>query len=79
MCPARPSEPAGFDDAGGGGSGAGAQVLVGLLFLVGGIAVTALTYKSAVAQGGGRYVVAHGPIIFGVVQLLRGVGGSMKR
>ena len=54
-------------------------MIVGLLFLVGGIAVTALTYKSAVSSGGGQYIVAHGPIIFGAVQFLRGIGESLKR
>jgi hypothetical protein len=54
-------------------------MLVGLLFLVGGIAITAFTYKSAVSSGGGRYIVAHGPILFGAVQFLRGVGESMRR
>ena len=69
---------------GGGRSGVGVgaggmQIVVGLIFLVGGIAVTALTYKSAVASGGGRYIVAHGPVMFGAVQLLRGIGESLKR
>ena len=67
---------------GGSGDGAGAaggKILVGLLFLVGGIAITVLTYQSAASSPhGGRYIIAHGPIIFGAVQLLRGVGESMR-
>ena len=54
--------------------GLNAQMVVGLLFMAVGIAITVLTYKWAVAEGGGQYVVAYGPIIFGAVTFLRGIG-----
>jgi hypothetical protein len=38
-----------------------------------------LTYQSAASSPhGGRYIIAHGPIIFGAIQLLRGIGDSMR-
>ena len=50
------------------------DVLYGALWCVGGIVVTAVTYSSA--SGGGTYVVAWGAIIFGAVQLIKGVVNS---
>ena len=43
----------------------------GLLSIVIGIAITTLTYVAA--SGGGFYVVGYGPVIWGVVYLVRGV------
>jgi hypothetical protein len=66
-------------DGGSGNSAAGGKILVGLLFLVGGIAVTVLTYQSAASSPrGGEYIIAHGPIVFGLLQLFRGIGESMR-
>ncbi|MDI1481492.1 hypothetical protein [Polyangium sp. y55x31] len=48
------------------------DMVVGGLWCVGGIAVTAITYASA-ANGGGRYVMAWGAIIFGGIQFVRGL------
>jgi hypothetical protein len=59
-------------------SAANRKIVVGLLLLVGGIAVTAFTYQMAASTGGGQYVVAYGPIIFGAIHLVRGVGESMR-
>jgi hypothetical protein len=53
------------------------NMLYGALWCIGGIVVTAATYSSA--EGGGRYVVAWGAIIFGAIQFFRGLaqlGGS---
>jgi hypothetical protein len=81
--PAIPAETSFAPPGGGSGDGAGGangKILLGLLFLVGGIAVTVLTYQSAASSpGGGKYIIAHGPIIFGAIQLLRGIGGLTKR
>ena len=55
------------------------QILVGLVFLVLGLAVTIGTYRSVVAEGGGTYLIAYGPIIFGAVSFLRGIGGTIGR
>ena len=46
------------------------NMIVGGLWCVGGIAITAATYSSA--DGGGTYVVAWGAIIFGAIQFFRG-------
>jgi hypothetical protein len=48
------------------------NVLYGALWCAGGILVTVLTY-SAAAEGGGTYVVAWGAILFGGIQLVRGL------
>jgi hypothetical protein len=45
----------------------------GLLWCIGGIAVTAYTYRFAAGNGGGRYVIAWGAILFGGIQFLRGL------
>lgn len=37
-----------------------------------GIVVTAATYGSASTQGG-TYIIAYGPIIFGVIHIIRGL------
>ena len=48
------------------------NMVVGGLWCVGGIAVTAVTYSGA-SDGGGHYVVAWGAIIFGAIQFVRGL------
>ena len=48
------------------------NILVGALWCGGGLAVTAITYSAA--AGGGAYVVTWGAVIFGGIQLLRGLG-----
>jgi hypothetical protein len=50
------------------------DMLVGALWCVGGIVVTAVTYSAA--SGGGTYVVAYGAIIFGAIQFFRGLINS---
>ncbi|MBX7154290.1 MAG: hypothetical protein K1X91_04970 [Bacteriodetes bacterium] len=54
---------------------ANSMITKGLLFLVGGILITGITYASA-SEGGGTYFVMYGPIIYGVITLVRGL--SMK-
>lgn len=55
-----------------GGSGAGqGDLLVGGLFLVGGLVLTAVTY--AAASGGGTYLLAWGPMLFGLLRIMRGL------
>jgi hypothetical protein len=48
------------------------NMLVGSLWCGGGLLVTAITYSTA--AGGGTYVVTWGAVIFGGIQLLRGIG-----
>jgi predicted phage tail protein len=55
----------------GGGGGGGADVLVGALFLVGGLLLTAVTL--AAASGGGTYVLAWGPMLYGGIRLMKGL------
>jgi len=52
------------------------NMLVGVLWLVGGSLVTAATMSAA--SGGGAYVVAWGAILFGGIQFLRGLGQFMQ-
>lgn len=51
--------------------GGRANALIGALFFFGGIIVTIVTYTAA--EGGGTYVVAWGAIIFGAIQMFRGL------
>jgi hypothetical protein len=50
------------------------NLLYGTLLLVGGILVTAITYDTASRQGGG-YILAVGPIVFGVIRIFKGLAG----
>lgn len=43
---------------------------IGLIILIAGIGVTALTYSNA--QGGGTYIIAWGAILTGIIMMLRG-------
>jgi hypothetical protein len=52
------------------------DMLVGGVFCIGGILVTAITY-SAAAQSGGSYFVAWGAILFGGIQFLKGAFRAM--
>jgi hypothetical protein len=48
------------------------NMALGLIWCMGGILVTSLTYQAA--SGGGHYIVAWGAIIFGAIQFVRGLG-----
>ena len=45
---------------------------IGLVLLVIGIVVTAVTYGSA-SESGGTYIIAYGPMIVGVIRIFRGM------
>lgn len=49
------------------------DILYGALWCGGGLLVTLITYSAASSGGGGRYVVTWGAIIFGGIQLIRGL------
>jgi len=51
------------------------DMLWGAIWFIGGLTVTLVTYSDA-SQGGGRYTVAYGAIIFGLIQLVRGAYNS---
>lgn len=56
----------------GGGSGAGQMdLVVGALFLLGGLALTIITF--AAASGGGTYVLAWGPMLYGIIRIVKGL------
>jgi hypothetical protein len=48
------------------------QLGVGALLVVAGIGITAVTYGSASVEGG-MYIIAYGPIVGGVVTIVRGL------
>ena len=48
------------------------DVAVGFLWLIGGLLVTAITY-SAASECGDMYIIAYGPVIYGVVRLIKGL------
>jgi hypothetical protein len=52
------------------------DMVVGGVWCIGGILVTAITY-SAVAESGGTYFVAWGAILFGAIQFLKGAFRAM--
>ena len=47
------------------------DIIVGLLWCIGGIAVTMITYNNA--SNGGTYIIAWGAILFGGIQFLKGL------
>jgi hypothetical protein len=50
------------------------QLGIGAFLLLIGIAVTAVTYGSA-STDGGTYIIAYGPIVVGVISIIRGLVG----
>ena len=48
------------------------NITIDLLLVVVGIIVTAVTYDSA-SQGGGTYIVAWGPMVYGAIRLFKGL------
>ena len=54
-------------------SGGGGLIALGIILVVVGIAITVITKDHATRQGGGTYVVAYGPIIWGAVMFFRGL------
>ena len=52
----------------------GGRLLGGLLLCGGGIAATMWGYNAAVSQGGGRYIIFTGPIIWGFCLMARSFG-----
>jgi hypothetical protein len=56
-------------------SGVNGDIILGIILIVIGIAITAITHDHASKQGG-TYIVAFGPIIVGVIRLFRGLARS---
>lgn len=53
------------------------NILIGALLLGGGLVLTIATW-SAASSGGGTYVLAWGPIIFGGIRLVRGLSQAQR-
>jgi hypothetical protein len=49
------------------------MIVLGLVLCVIGIIITAATHEAAVSRGGGRYVIAYGPIIVGGIRFFQGL------
>jgi hypothetical protein len=47
------------------------DVITGIFAIVGGVGVTAVTYRWSFQQG--FYLLAFGPVVFGALRLMRGV------
>lgn len=56
---------------------AGRRMMVGLVLLIVGIAITAGTYNSASDRGGGTYFIAYGPMVVGGIRFFQGLFGMM--
>ena len=55
------------------------QMLFGILWVIGGIVVTAVTYNAAASSPtGGRYFVAWGAVLFGIYDFFKGLFGWLK-
>lgn len=50
------------------------DIMYGSLWLVGGLLITIVTYSAA--SGGGTYVVTWGAIVFGAIQLIKGLANQ---
>ena len=53
------------------------KMLVGGGLVLLGVVITTATHDAAVNNGGGTYVVAYGPIVFGVIRFFQGLFGLM--
>ena len=53
---------------------ASGQLVFGVVLLLIGIIITAVTYDSA-STSGGTYIIAYGPIVVGVIKIIRGLAG----
>jgi hypothetical protein len=54
------------------------NMLYGALWCIAGIAITVVTYNMASTGGGGRYIIAWGPAIFGAFQFFKGLSEFLK-
>src|SRR5262249_31577786 len=57
----------------------GGAIVRGLIVLVLGIAITAGTYNAAVDAGGGQYFIAYGPVVFGLVWIVKGLASLGRK
>lgn len=50
-----------------------AQITIGGLWLCGGLIVTIASYQVASSSSGGRFVMAYGAVVYGIVLIIRGI------
>lgn len=50
-----------------------AQIVIGALWLCGGLIVTIASYQVASSSSGGRFVMAYGAVVYGIVLIIRGI------
>jgi hypothetical protein len=55
------------------GEGGGGLIALGIILVIVGIAITVITKDNATRAGGGTYVVAYGPMIWGAITIFRGL------
>ncbi len=53
------------------------QLAIGALLLVVGVVITVMTYDSASTYGG-TYVIAYGPMVVGVIKIVRGLSALSR-
>ncbi len=52
------------------------NILIGAIFFAVGLLITIGTYHSAASsRGGGTYIIAWGPMLFGFLRMIRGIMG----
>jgi ribosomal protein L37AE/L43A len=49
------------------------MIVLGLILALIGIIVTAATHEAALGRGGGRYIIAYGPIVVGTIRFFQGL------
>jgi hypothetical protein len=54
------------------------NLIIGGVLLVVGLFITIISYSSASNRGSGSYVIMYGPIIFGVLRIVRGLAGRAR-
>jgi len=55
------------------------QIIIGAVIFIVGIVITIATYSSASSSStGGTYIVAYGPMILGVITIVRGVAALIR-
>ena len=54
------------------------KIVFGLVLFFVGLIITLATKDAAESNGGGTYVVAYGPMVVGVLNVLRGLAGIAK-
>lgn len=69
----QPDYGAPMQNVGTGEGGGGGLMVLGLILVIVGIAITVITKDNATRRGGGTYVVAYGPMIWGAVMFFRGL------